>query len=289
MLPDFLVIGAQKAGTTWLFQNLRVHPQIWFPPEKEIHFFDLPKFIPFSWLRFAPIRSVRSWTCSRLERDRLKVKQSEQSQEWYEKYYFSVRTWAWYNSLFTPNSGQLSGEATPRYATISHLKIHRIRNCIPNIKIIYILRDPIDRMWSDVAMFHTKRFGAHGIETADEKRVLKFLTSHSNLNHSRYFQNLKKWKNIIGQEQVFVGFQDQILLAPDLLLRDIFNFLGVDSDFQTQAELTSRKINANIYPEIPQQIEKILASHLIQDMDQLHKLLPNSYTLKWLERARALV
>ena len=80
-----------------------------------------------------------------------------------------------------------------------------------------------------------------------------------------------------------------LLLAPDLLLRDIFNFLGVDSDFQTQAELTSRKINANIYPEIPQQIEKILASHLIQDMDQLHKLLPNSYTLKWLERARALV
>jgi len=48
--PDFLVIGAQKAGTTWLFQNLRMHPQVWLPPEKEIHFFDFPPPHPFLWL-----------------------------------------------------------------------------------------------------------------------------------------------------------------------------------------------------------------------------------------------
>ncbi len=38
-LPDFLVIGAQKAGTTWLHHNLRLHPQIWMP-EGEVHYFD---------------------------------------------------------------------------------------------------------------------------------------------------------------------------------------------------------------------------------------------------------
>ena len=40
MFPDFLCIGAQRSGTTWLYQNLRRHPEIWMPPAKEIHYFD---------------------------------------------------------------------------------------------------------------------------------------------------------------------------------------------------------------------------------------------------------
>src|SRR5215210_7222727 len=38
--PDFIGIGAQKAGTTWLHRNLQAHPQIWMPKEKELHYFD---------------------------------------------------------------------------------------------------------------------------------------------------------------------------------------------------------------------------------------------------------
>ena len=40
MYPDFLVVGAQKAGTTWLYRSLRTHPQVWMPREKELHYFD---------------------------------------------------------------------------------------------------------------------------------------------------------------------------------------------------------------------------------------------------------
>ena len=40
MFPDFLVIGGQKCGTTWLQDNLEQHPQIWLPPTKEVHYFD---------------------------------------------------------------------------------------------------------------------------------------------------------------------------------------------------------------------------------------------------------
>jgi hypothetical protein len=42
--PDFLCIGAQKAGTSWLYQNLQEHPGIWLPPIKEIHYFDYRHF-----------------------------------------------------------------------------------------------------------------------------------------------------------------------------------------------------------------------------------------------------
>ena len=40
MYPDFLIVGAQKAGTTWLHRNLRAHPQVWMPHDKELHYFD---------------------------------------------------------------------------------------------------------------------------------------------------------------------------------------------------------------------------------------------------------
>jgi hypothetical protein len=42
MYPNFLGIGAQKSGTTWLHDNLARHPQVWLPPVKEIHYFDRP-------------------------------------------------------------------------------------------------------------------------------------------------------------------------------------------------------------------------------------------------------
>ena len=38
--PHFIGIGAQKAGTTWLYRNLQEHPEVWLPPEKELHYFD---------------------------------------------------------------------------------------------------------------------------------------------------------------------------------------------------------------------------------------------------------
>ena len=45
MLPNFLVIGAKKSGTSWLRRQLEYHPDIWFPPMKEIHYFDV--LLPF--------------------------------------------------------------------------------------------------------------------------------------------------------------------------------------------------------------------------------------------------
>jgi hypothetical protein len=40
LYPDFLGIGAQKAGTTWLGRNLQAHPEVWMPRMKEVHYFE---------------------------------------------------------------------------------------------------------------------------------------------------------------------------------------------------------------------------------------------------------
>jgi hypothetical protein len=289
MYPHFLVIGAQKAGTTWLDRNLRTHPQIWLPPEKEIHFFDLPRPLPFAALQYAPQRSVRHWTRHRLQRDLAKVERGEQSRQWYQSYYYAIRSWRWYRSLFTPANGQSSGEITPRYAVIPPRIIASIRRRMPDLKIIYLLRDPIDRMWSDLAMFHDQRFGGRGTQTVNQSSSSTFLTRRSSLRHSRYEENIRCWEKFFPQEQILVGFMEDLANRPSDLLCQIFRFLGVDDTHQPPDALVKLKINFADYPTIPEDTARRLASFLIDDARLLNKRFASSYTEKWTRRIEKLV
>jgi hypothetical protein len=289
MYPNFLIIGAQKAGTTWLDRNLRAHPQIWLPPEKEIHFFDLPRPLPFSALQYAPDHAVRHWARHRLQRDLAKVKRGEQSEDWYRRYYHAIRSWSWYRSLFAPGSGQICGEATPRYAVLPPRKIAAIHRRMPDLKIIYLLRDPIDRMWSDLAMFHDQRFGGEGTQSVGESADSDFLAKPSNLRHSRYEENLRRWEAHFPKKQIFVGFLEDIASQPGDLLRRIFQFLGVEATHQVPVELAGQKINFAGYPTIPEETARRLAGALIGDTRQLHGREQNAHTAAWVQRIEALL
>ena len=289
MYPHFLVIGAQKAGTTWLDRNLRTHPQIWLPPEKEIHFFDLPRPLPFAALQYAPERKVRHWARHRLQRDLAKVNRGEQSREWYEEYYFSARTWNWYRSLFTPARGQVAGEITPRYAVISPGKIASIHRRMPGLKVIYLLRDPIDRMWSDHAMFHDHRFGGEGTMTVIKSADSFLLTRASSLRHSRYEQNIRRWEQFFPHKHIFLGFMEEMASEPENFLRRIFDFLGVDDTHRPQRKLMDQKINFADYPAVSQTTARRLAQDLLVDTRQLHERLASPHTAAWLARFERLM
>jgi hypothetical protein len=289
MYPNFLVIGAQKAGTTWLDRNLRTHPQIWLPPEKEIHFFDLPRPLPFAALRHVPDRSVRHWALHRLQRDLAKVERGEQSEEWYNRYYYSLRSWSWYDSLFTPGTGQICGEATPRYAVLPRRQISAIHRRMPNLKIIYLLREPIDRMWSDLAMFQDQRFGGEGTQHVSKAADSNFLSKPGNLRHSRYEENIRRWETFFPTKQIFIGFLEEVEAQPADLLRRIFEFLGVDAAHQVPADLAGKKINFADYPPTPHQTSVRLAQALVNDTRRLHQRLSSAHTSSWLEKVEGLV
>lgn len=287
MYPDFLVIGAQKAGTTWLDRNLRGHPQIWLPPEKEIHFFDLPRPLPFAALLLAPVRAARNWTKARLRRDYAKVKAGEQSISWYLRYYFLPRTNGWYQSLFQPAAGQICGEASPPYAALAESKIREIHRLMPRLKLIYILRDPMDRMWSDAAMFQSSRFGGRGMENAPGTEVASFLRDDRNLRHSRYAENLARWEQVFDLSQICLLFQDDIAQRPAHVLRAVTEFLGVAQPSIDIATL-NRRINSKNYPSPDKATEMFLASELLDDLQALSKHVPHDHTQRWLERAQNL-
>jgi hypothetical protein len=286
MLPNFIIIGAQKSGTTWLYKNLELHPEIWLPPEKELHFFDLPPAMPMYGLLFAPLKAARAWTWNRMVRDWGKVSSGEGSAWWYWKYYFLPRCWWWYESLFSPKAGQICGEATPRYATLKERQIQKITARLPQLKIIYLLRNPVDRMWSDVAMFHSRRFGGNGLSSSDRDSVVRFLNDPEHLAHSKYVENLARWEKHLPGKQIFVGFYDDISKNPESLLKQIFEFLAVDPSFEPPGDLLKRRINKNDYPPMPEGIREMLSMHLLGDLEMLSKKTQNEWVNEWLNSAR---
>ena len=128
MSPDFIGIGAQKAGTTWLHRNLRVHPQI-FMPRKEVHYFD---------------RKIddRSNAVSRLlgkrpsdEQWRRQIKHwlglhartlSLRELLWDLNYYMRTYDDDWYASVFEPVQGRVTGEITPAYSALDEGRVARV-------------------------------------------------------------------------------------------------------------------------------------------------------------------
>lgn len=288
MYPHFLVIGAQKAGTTWLDRNLRTHPLIWLPPEKEIHYFDLPRPLPFAALLLAPVRAARHWTKARLQRDWAKVQAGEQSLSWYVRYYFRPRTDRWYRSLFKPAAGQICGEATPRYATLPEKKIRHIFQLMPDLKIVYLLRDPIDRMWSDLAMFQRPRFGGSGLRHADKETLRAFLSHPGNLAHSQYAANLARWEQCFPRERIFIGYQEEISSEPEDLLRRVYNFLGIPTGESASYGRAGEQINSKKYPPIRPALARRLAAQLAADTLALNTKLDNAHTAAWLRRNQQL-
>ncbi len=292
MLPHFLGIGAQKAGTTWLYRNLCVHPGVWMPPAKELHYFDHPE--PASLL-------VQTCFAQRLSRrQRLRRKLWEGLWEikwpparwadlgWYMRYLVLPRSDGWYASLFSPGAGQIAGEVTPAYARLDQATVARVHALLPAARIIYLIRNPIDRIWSQAAMFFSYTYRGHrGIHAASDQAILKFVNVQSRaLRNSDYIQTLDIWGNYYGEEQIFVGFFDQLVESPANLLRDILRFLDLPAGDAHIPDDVGRKVNARRYPPMSPQIKRQLARQQCENIEQLHRRFANRYTAAWLRDAQ---
>lgn len=119
--PDFLIIGAEKAGTTWLHDVLSAHPDLFLPSVKEIHFFN----------RFDSNRNATDNFTRR-------------GVDWYERHFDGA----------TP--GQIVGEATPMYLCDPDAPT-RIQATLPEARFIVLLREPVSRAWSHYRMARAKK------------------------------------------------------------------------------------------------------------------------------------
>jgi hypothetical protein len=180
-LPNFLVIGAMKAGTTSLYHYLRDHPQVFMPDTKEVNFFN-------------PLRNWRRGV------------------SWYEEQFRAA-----------PTEALAIGEASTSYTKYPWVTgvPERISSVLGEVRLIYVLRDPVERMRSQYL---------HHVATGQEWRPIEqaFREEPMYLNISRYAFQLDQYEPFIQRDRILVI--DSRDLRDDRLptLRGVFAFLGVE-------------------------------------------------------------
>jgi hypothetical protein len=208
--PDFLCIGAHKAGTTWLYQQLKSHPDFWMPPVKELHYFD----------QLSRVTRATDPPC-RDDRDRRFLEQLRRlSAE-------AGINLEHYGQLFEPKAALLSGDVSPNYSTLPDEVIRRIIRYFPNLKVIFLARDPVERFWSHLSMeVHYHQIEPFDATNVDE--VERNLSRRGMLLRSYPSVVVAQWKRYVDAERFRVFFFDDLQNNPAELRRSILHFLGAD-------------------------------------------------------------
>jgi hypothetical protein len=231
MYPEFLCIGAQKSGTTWLQKNMESHPQIWLPPIKEVHYLDGGKSSLFKTL-FSDTKRARKGRAYLVEQLRAIPRGGDINElSWALRYCFMPRSDAWYRSLFPEVPGKITGEICPGYARLRNDEVGRVHRLMPATKIIYLIRNPIERAWSYASQYFTSprskgRYGS--VDRVPDGELQAFFAADS-AGHSDYLGALDSWERYFGRGQMMVGIFDELATDPRSLFKHALDFIGADS------------------------------------------------------------
>lgn len=245
-LPNFLIIGAVKSGTTSLYAYLIQHPNVAPALTKQIHFFDQ---------------------------------------------YYSRGT-NWYKTNFPTKfaiKGKITGEATPFYF-IHPLAPKRILELIPNVKLIVMFRNPIDRAFSHYQMEYRHKNEEYSFEEAVEKESSRIdgefdkfkensnyynqeFFSHSYLYTGMYYEHLKKWYDVFPKERFLIIDSDKFNEKPDFWYNKTLKFLDL-KEFHLEEY---KKLKKAEYSPINDETRKKMQEFFKPHNEKLYKFLGTDF------------
>lgn len=248
-LPDFLVIGGQKCGTTSLFGTLGRSPGTRLP-SKELHFFDGRFDRGLDWYRahFPPPARRAPWRRRR----------------------------------------PITGEASPYYMA-HPLAPQRVKDVVPDVRLVALVRNPVTRAVShyyhEVAngneelplaqalSLEEERLAGEEERLAAEPGYRSFPHRHFSYQaRGRYFDQLTAWLSLFPREQLLVIGSERLFDEPRAQLRRVYDFLGVPGE-----PVAMRSLNRRDYPSIPAAVERGLAAHFVEPNARLYELVGEDF------------
>ena len=238
MLPQFVCIGAMKAGTTSLYGYLTEHPEIEMPPVKELDYFVEEK----NWPR---------------------------GRHWYEEQFANV------------SDGCLTGDVSPNYSKYPLFDgvPERIAHVLPDVKLIYLMRDPLARMRSH---------WVHAIDKGTESGPLgeTLLGNPYFRECSSYGMQLERYLEHFPRERVLLLTAEDLRADRHRVLKRVFGFLDVAEDAPVAAE--PREQHSSEDKRIPRRLrrkgaqlsdaeERELRDLMRPDMERLAAFMPAGF------------
>jgi len=268
--PAFLGIGAHKAGTTWLYRQLETHPEIGFTidegrpgriPVKERHF----------WCRALHTRRVKPRWPGPLD-----------------------QALGAYRASFP--DGVISGEITPHYAVLDDEVVRQVAESLPGVRLIYMLREPRARAWSDAVSSYAELASGTGdpgggrraqvwemprgreaasFDEQAEGWLRARLTGQVLLSHSDYASIVQRWWLHFPEEALLLAITDDISTEPRPLLRRIFGHVGADPAFADRildGELAAWVNPHRPAPRVPAGLQAVLDETYLPLVEPLERL-----------------
>ena len=222
--PDFICIGAQKAGTGWLYEQLRSHPDFWMPPMKELHYFDRVASGGDMQRSLAPARNEQDRV--RIARGRARDQRDNEFLDRFEQLsvggMFDLEGYA---ELFNGKGASIAGDITPGYSTLTDDRVEMIADRFNLARIFFIARDPVERAWSQLSMY-VRRGLIDRLNAEDFDQIIQHLGRPEFRARSYPTEIVRRWRRHVTSDRFAVYFFDDLKRDPVRLRASIMTFLG---------------------------------------------------------------
>jgi len=248
--PNFIGIGMERAGTSWLFTQIASHPEIWVPPLKELHFFDVidpqAKYLKHRYRYHLPSRIKQKFApfVDTTRRPEFHKNSYWEYLQWDARFFTGVMSLEWYVRLFDEKftKGRVCGEITPAYSNLTPETIAKIIEINPDMKFLLMVRDPAKRIWSGI-IHHFAHVKKRDFDTVSDHEIIAYLNQPVSGDRSNLKSILATWESAVPKENLLVQPFEQIVDAPEELIQNTYRFLGVDEQYLPPTDLYKRKIN----------------------------------------------
>ncbi|RZJ95571.1 MAG: hypothetical protein EON88_10730 [Brevundimonas sp.] len=212
-MPDFICPGMQKGGTSWLYDQLSVHPDFHLAPYKELHFFNKP----------APQVAL-----TRMHKAYLARPEGEPGHPFFEAVSRAEGRWgdmALYPHFFEGAEGRLAGDITPGYSTLSAEKVQALADACPAARVILMVREPSARVLSQFHMgVRVRRFSPDDISTPE--RLDAFLRLPRVADRAFPTAIFARWSAAFAQCRAYL--MDDLIADPVAFRASVITYLGGD-------------------------------------------------------------
>lgn len=211
VLPSFMVIGAGKSGTTSVYEYLKQHPEVFMSEVKETNFFAL---------------------------EGKEIKSEDQSKEQTEHYPWSVNNRAAYEQLFEGVKGEKAvGEVSPMYLYNAEAPA-KIKEAIPEIKLIAILRQPVERLYSRyMHLVRENREPSNDFSDALQRDTI-WWRRNDLVSEGFYAKYLERYYALFEADQIKVFLYEDLKNNRQVVMKEMFDFIGVDSNYMPETGTT---------------------------------------------------
>lgn len=242
LMPDFIIIGAMRGGTTSLYSYLTEHPNIGPAYMKEVHFFDVYFHKGLPWYRAQFPSTVQKYYTERVQKQNF-----------------------------------ITGEASPYYLFHPHAP-RRIARLLPHVKLIVQLRNPVSRAYShyyhEVNGGHEKlsfaeaidreedRIGKETEKLARDEQYISYNHRHySYLARGIYVDQLKVWMDLFPREQILILKSEDFYADPAAALKQTLDFIHLPSIGIKEKKEEYQQLNTTKPPKMDPEIKKRLHAY----------------------------